>query len=241
MTETDIGSEGAKAMFGPGFRYGLPADFPKEGPFTPAFICAVYIELKNDTFTIRHGYEPAGSDPAKFDEIAVSILEAAQRAPSNNDWKGPAGKPAERREIGFDHFTFASRQLVYFFIDNDPKILKFDERHGTATILRFSPYSGAKFDPTRLMKENHAFFNLKMKNLVVKGAKGQRAAVVEYWNTDEKGNEIKKPDPARPDTHYLYSLNLHVLMNAGKRNSDSDDRIVPVILDPDTGNVGSGP
>ena len=234
-------AEAVDAEFGPGFQHGLPAATVKDGTFTPAYICAVYIQLNGDgTFTIRHGYEAAGSDTAKFDDIAVSILKAAQAAPSNDNWKGATGNAAKRREIGFDNFTFGSRQLIYFFINNDPRILKFDERNGKETILRFSPYSAKNYAAGPVMQKNYAFYNLKPVDLPIQGTKTKRAIVVQYWNTDENGNDIK-PDPTDPKTHYIYSLNLHVLMNAGKRNGDANDRVLPVILDPDTGNIGNGP
>lgn len=236
------GATGDSANFlGACLLHGVAANTPKSGTFDPAYICAVYIRLNGGgTFTIRHSYEPAGKDTTKHDEIAVTMLTAARAAASDTNWKGPANNIPKRKEIGFDNFTFGSRQLIYFFIDNDPGILRFDERNKDDTILRFSPYSGKNYAAGAVMKENHAFYNLKLKDLKIQGSKSQRAVVVEFWNTDKTGNEIK-PDPADSKTHYVYSLNLHVLMNAGKRNGDANDRDVPVILDPDTGNVGNGP
>ncbi len=228
-------------MLGPGYNCGMPAETPKEDEFDPAYVCAVYIRLEpNGTFTIRHAYDDAGDDPTQYDTKAIAILEDAKKAKSNDDWKDTSGDYKKRKEIGFDNFTFGSRQLIYFFVDNDPETLKFDERNGKATILRFSPYSGINYSAGPVMKENYAFYNLVAKDLSIQASKGTRAVVVQFWNTKADGTDIdaKENDP---ETHYVYSMNLHMLMSAGKRGGDANNRIVPVILDPDGGNVGSKP
>jgi hypothetical protein len=65
------------------------------------------------------------------------------------------------------------------------------------------------------------------------------AFALEYWNTNEMGRPIKDVVFDKPETHYLYSMNIHLEMLAP--TADNTEKWIPIILDPDTGNMGGDP
>ena len=71
------------------------------------------------------------------------------------------------------------------------------------------------------------------------GTFGKRAYLIDFWNTDENGNAITGVIEGRPATYYVYAMNIHLEMATSKRTAKLN--WVPIIIDPDTGNMGGPP
>jgi hypothetical protein len=123
------------------------------------------------------------------------------------------------------------------FVDNDPQNIGFDDRFGPDNIIRFTQFRGS--NPSLIAKENNAFFNLRRLEFASPGPLRARIAYqLEFWNTNVDGEPIEAT-AACPTTHYIYSMNIHLKMAVKKRGTET--LWVPIILDPDTGNMGGLP
>lgn len=196
--------------------------------FDPKYLCVVYVRFADDKkLKIRTAYVELVK-PYDVAAIAQPILDKMR-----NDKKPNSVKDREDLE----DFTFGSQTLIVFFIDNDPRNVGFDDRFKPENIVRFTGFLGS--DPERGAQENHAFFNLKRLEFENPGSLRSRVAYqLEFWNTNVEGGEIQATADC-PESHYIYSMNIHLKMAV--RTSKQDVLWVPIILDPDTGNMGGRP
>ena len=226
-------------MFGAGYAFGQPATDSEpetEGNvkrFRPKHICAVYIRFEpNGTLTVKQAYIAAPNpQPTNADIVAVAepLLQAMSKA-------GYAGGGAQAFKENFEDFSFASQQVVVIYLDNKDDAVRFSSKD--SDIIRFVPISGN--DPKTHIRPNHAFFNRRAVAMAPGGGTFvKRAYLIDFWNTDENGNAITGVIEGRPATYYLYAMNIHLEMATSKRTAKLN--WVPIIIDPDTGNMGGPP
>jgi hypothetical protein len=196
--------------------------------FDPEHICVVYVRFAEDrTLKIRTAYVA----PPKPYSVAAVVKPILEDMRNNNSFN------AKRKEEDLESFTFGSQHLIVLFIDNDPKNVGFDDRFGLENIVRFTQYRGS--NPTLEARENNAFFNLRRLEFSTFGPLKSRVAYkLEFWNTDTEGNPIAAVKDC-PTTHYIYSMNIHLKMAV--KTSGAQAIWIPIILDPDTGNMGGDP
>ncbi|MEA3011409.1 MAG: hypothetical protein QOJ91_3101 [Sphingomonadales bacterium] len=145
-----------------------------------------------------------------------------------------------------DPIRLIGQRLLVIYLDNDPNVIRFKHDHYTnpvdeepsyAYTLRFTPYSGK--DPKDTTKPNHAFFNVRKITFPdASDPKAKTAFCLEYWNTNESGATLGYVDPDDEGKHYRYSLNI---LLESKAPSVDGEKWVPLIVDPDTGNMGAEP
>lgn len=210
--------------------------------FAPRYICIVYVKFDpNWKLVVRRTYVSLTStpSPAQVESTARQILARLAAGNSYNQYDKP----------DIDPIHLGKQEIVIFYIDNPPDRIRF--KHNPADTnnassnksydrtIRFVKFS-ASDNPVDI-KENHAFFNIMKMNISKAGTslKSDVAFRLDFWNTDEMGNAIKDVDPDDPDTHYLYSMNIH--LEIASPVSPTSDKWIPVILDPDTGNMGAEP
>ncbi|HEX8621467.1 MAG TPA: hypothetical protein VF718_05800 [Allosphingosinicella sp.] len=196
--------------------------------FDPEHICVVYVRFSEDrTLKVRTAYVA----PAKPYNLAAVVKPILDDMRNNNNFN------AKRKEEDLENFTFGGQQRIVLFIDNDPKNIGFDDRFGLENIVRFTQYRGS--NPALEAKKNNAFFNLKRLDFATLGPlKSRTAYELEFWNTDDEGNPIEAIKEC-PTTHYIYSMNIHLKMAV--KTSGEQAIWIPIILDPDTGNMGGDP
>lgn len=234
--------------------FGHPVTATKPDPlqpdisFDPEWICVVYMKMEaNGEFTVRHGYEPyPGQYPNPQGERATveGLLQAAARGAGS--WLHASGEWEKRREHNFDDFSQNSQQRIWFFVDNLPREMTFEDRNGDDFIIRFAPMSGV--DPenrlpanqNRQHYPNNAFFNIDVINdVTIPNLKGKTLISLDYWNTNLKGERVVVAPKAPIADHYLYAINIHLKLAMSKRAGPN--QWLPMIVDPDGGNMGSQP
>jgi hypothetical protein len=220
-------------------------DVPPPGGFKPAYICAIYIRFdEGNKAVIRHGYYETGpmkdgEDAKAFDANQIKAAEEMLAdAASAEDWKASRiGYP--RKEVNFEGFDFGQQMRLFAVVDNDS--VKFDDRMTDgkyANLVRFTKYQTtedmANFKP-KLTNPNHAFFGATLIDLNV-GNKKRKALQLDNWYAGPKGQAIKKDDPK---THQYFALDLHVLWEATQPGTKI--KAIPIVIDPDGGNMGGTP
>ncbi|MEA3011411.1 MAG: hypothetical protein QOJ91_3103 [Sphingomonadales bacterium] len=199
--------------------------------FDPQYVCAVYIRYEDNCRpNIRHAYKALTGD--KTDEAIRSTAEYILKA--LRDDKIPADIRDVRRN--FNHFSMNSQQAVVLFIDNDPALIRFNKDMDMENVVRFTAFGGTP--PYGNRKPNYAFYNLQQ-IWMTKGLFASNTAIrMDFWNTDETGALLKigKDDPQ--DKWYVYSMNIHLVQAPYEPDEVS---VIPIILDPDTGNMGAEP
>lgn len=212
--------------------------------FKPKYICIVYVKFDvNTKLVVRRTYvgplTVANPSPTQVEGMAQQVLAQLAAGNSYNQHDKP----------DIDPIHLGSQQIVVFYIDNPTDRIRF--KHNPADTndtnnnssfdrtIRFVKFSAS--DTPVDIKDNNAFFNIMKMNIVNQGTslKSDVAFRLDFWNTNEMGNEIKDVDPDDPDTHYLYSMNIHLEMASPV--SATSNKWIPVILDPDTGNMGGEP
>jgi hypothetical protein len=214
--------------------------------FNPTFVCAAYMRFDGLQMKARHAYLPiAGGDP---DVLAKDLLEAI----GSNVYGGL--QPVIRDN--FVLFGFNSQQIVYLFVDNDINVIGFEPSAPLENIIRFTQFSGTL--PTRPRRMNFAFAGIRRVDFSqIPGGEMQWSRncdagyAVNFWNTDDNGQTITGVVRDNPLTHYLYSMNIHLRMLTGTLPPAPGGatpppgpgalNFVPVIVDPDTGNMGGTP
>lgn len=84
--------------------------------------------------------------------------------------------------------------------------------------------SPARFDPENLVQ------------FAQWSARGPKNVLtLENWYVDEPGR------PIVPPLQFHYTMNLHLLMRCRLAGADDGARELPLVLDPDTGNMGGDP
>lgn len=210
--------------------------------FAPRYICIVYARFDASwKLTVRRTYIGPLTiipSPAQVEGMAQQVLAKLAAGNSYN----------QHDKADIDPIHLGSQQIVVFYIDNPPDKIRFkynptDTNNGNNNsydrTIRFVKFSAS--DQPLDIKENNAFFNVLKMNIVRTGTslKSNVAFRMDFWNSDEMGNEIKNVDPNDPDTHYLYSMNIHLEIVSPV--SPTSEKWIPIILDPDTGNMGAEP
>lgn len=229
------------ALPGPGRAHGHAVHSVKEpnpkvnAQFDPGFLCVVYLRFEaNQLLTTRYGYveETGLLDPAKVEATAMWAL-AALRADDASRF--------HQQTIYYDlEFISLGQQLILIlFVDNNPDQVKFEHINGLDYVVRFSELSAVQPDhPTHPIQMNNAFFNLM--TFAVTGLTGKEACRIDYWDTNADG-EVSDPAPGQTDKYRRYSMNIHLRMAIATSTLEPSGRWIPLVIDPDTGNMGGGP
>jgi hypothetical protein len=221
-------------------------------PFKPDYLCAAYIRFEADGIVVRQGYVhltgSAVDSEAEQNALAVKLLHEL-KAPST-----PPQVTVEFPYSDFDNFSMNGEQVLVLFVDNLPSLVRFvaDSDMQPATpqkpkenfldhIVRFTRFSGRLYGQE--MEKNYAFCALKPIDLTGQGFEGTLAYRMNYWNRTLAGDinsMSNKPDKNHPETWRRFSMNIHLRM-AAKPTGSGSTVTFPVVLDPDTGNMGSNP
>jgi len=215
--------------------YPMKEPLPKRTNFNPAFLCVVYMKFEtNHVLTARYGYLAAAGlgDEATVKNTAVWALEALSQNNASIFHEGRIYRDLEFISVG--------QQLVMvLFLDNDPTFIKFEDSKDLDYVVRFSKLSGSlPANPSPSIEKNNAFFNLM--KFPVTGLVGKEACRLDYWDTDANG-DLSDPTPSQTAKHRRYSMNIHFRMAIATLTLQPSGRWIPLVLDPDTGNMGGGP
>ena len=215
--------------------------------FNPTYVCAAYMHFDGLQMKARHGYLPIGA--GNSDVIAKDLLQAI----GSNVY----GTLRPELRDNFVLFGFNSQQTVYLFVDNDVDIVGFDPNGRIENIVRFTQFSGLV--PHRPRRMNYAFSNIRRLDFSqIAGGSLQWnrncniGYALDFWNTDDNGRVITGVERDKTYTHYLYSMNIHLRMRTGLLPAPPAGvgapvpgpgvvTHVPIIVDPDTGNMGGTP
>lgn len=212
----------------------------------PKYICVVYIKFDTDLkLTVRRTYiGPLNPNvkllPDQVSSMATQALDSLARTGTYNTLY-------DKSDI--DPIHLGSQQILVIYIDNRTDRIRF--KYNPADIneagknlsfdntIRFVKYRSA--DLALLTRDNHAFFNIMKMNIIRTGTLLESGVAfrLDYWNTNELGKPIKNVDLGNALTHFIYSMNIHLEMLAPM--ADDSEKWVPIILDPDTGNMGGDP
>lgn len=248
----------ATAGSGKGIPAGLCDDFgdpvSKEAPgtsqasdFVPEYICVVYIVRHPDGIKVRHAYWRAEADTAK--QAKKRLIEIS---------RGNYSTVPNRSEQNFQRFGFNSRTKIYFFINDKPD--EFGFMPGSVDRkIRFAPISANEAVTVR-MAENSAFYNMQPINYQSADSTAwpfpanESGYSLDYWNLNIEGKPITNIDPKDPGKYYLFSMNIHLLQKKKELPPEHNPPTpsnapvgtpmqdhLPLILDPDTGNMGGDP
>lgn len=213
--------------------------------FLPDRICIVYLKFAANLMYARRTYIDISGTLPTDPAIQNTVLNELQRV---SKWE-PAIPSKDRDDI--HPIRFGGQRLVVVYINNKQDYIRFaynrggtmqNEQESYTHLIRFTEYSGD--DPinlSRIIRKNHAFFNIKKTTFpnISTEMESDTAFFLEYWDTDEYGDKIIVAQND-PDTHYIYSMNIKVEMAMSSPTGGSQ-RWVPVIVDPDTGNMGGDP
>lgn len=212
---------------------------PLGASFEPEYVCIIYFKFDDPKKTmIRQGYFATSSIPAGMTEktFAEKMLKEASKAKTSKDWlDNPTGD--KRKEFNFNGFTFGHAARIYMLVDNDN--VRFDDRKtevGTpeeryANLVRFTEFrvdkDAADF---RLIPadQNYSFYGATLTDL-----SGRKGLMMDNIYRTEDGGTPSKDNPR------IYSMNFHLFWDAVDKEGKLTS--VPVVIDPDGGNVGSQP
>lgn len=182
------------------------------GGFDPHYVCLAYIGFGPNGIAARHAYFPIPSDLQAF--AAAEFAAVA----STGDW---ATAPI-RKEANFENFTFGSQQLIVFHIDPEAAPARFDP----ANLVQFAEFSALG----QVRARNNCFLNPEIRSW-----SEREVLVLENWYVDESGQ------PIAPPLELYYTMNVHLLMRSSLAGADQGMKELPLVLDPDTGNMGGQP
>lgn len=212
---------------------------PLGASFEPEYVCIIYFKFDDPKKTmIRQGYFATSSIPAGMTEktFAEKMLKEASKAKTSKDWlDNPTGD--KRKEFNFNGFTFGHAARIYMLVDNDN--VRFDDRKtevGTpeeryANLVRFTEFrvdkDAADF---RLIPadQNYSFYGATLTDL-----SGRKGLMMDNIYRTEDGGTPSKDNPR------IYSMNFHLFWDAVDKEGKLTS--VPIVIDPDGGNVGSQP
>jgi hypothetical protein len=210
---------------------------PKDAQFNPDFLCVVYLRFEaNQLLTARYAYleETDLLNPTKVRTTANWALAALRDNDATAFHQGRIYRDLEFISVG--------RQLIMvLFLDNHPDFVKFEDINDLDYVVRFSKLSAVQpQNPALPVEQNNAFFNLM--KFPIAGMTGREACRIDYWDTDFDNGRISDPAPGETDKYRRYSMNIHLRMAIATPNSQlPSGRWLPLILDPDTGNMGGDP
>ncbi|MFL6845962.1 MAG: hypothetical protein ACJ8ER_13910 [Allosphingosinicella sp.] len=211
--------------------------------FAPDRICIVYLQFVAGLMRVRRTYvDIAGTSPTDS-TIQAQILGELARV---SKWD-----PATTEDTDDIHpIRLGGQRILVIYVNNKQEYIRFAYRRGGTTTpqeekesythtVRFTEFSGQNPEErSRIIRKNHAFFNIRKIALLTAPTvemEATDALFLDYWNTAEYGDKINA-DKNNLDTWYIYSMNIKLEMATPDPN-----RWVPVIVDPDTGNMGAEP
>lgn len=222
-----------------------PAKKPAGG-FAPGFACIVYIKFDDGKKTIvRHGYldisKRNGETEAEYAARQKKELDELWAAAAKGNWKAST-VGHKNKQINFENFNFGQQMRIYVLVDNDN--VRFDDRKSTdgkyANLVRFTQFRTTKdmtnFDPEEAA-ENHAFFGADLVDIAL-GGKTRKALKLDNWYVGPEAAEIKADDPS---THQYYAMNFQLLWEAADSDNTTKITRIPIVIDPDGGNMGGQP
>jgi len=193
--------------------------------FAPEYIRVVYIRFANGTMIGLQGYvvNPTKKDLSD-DDLKKSVTDLITKLRNNSGY-----------DINnIDIVSCGSPLILLIFIDNDKKSeISFADEFSGENIIRFTDQNG-KF-PYKERMMNKAFYDLHYIEFEDFGS-GRSAYRLSFWSKDSSGNDIKMAQVGNASTYSLFSMNIHL-----KVPGASSDSWVPLVIDPDTGNMGSNP
>jgi len=213
----------------------------------PKYICIVYIKFEQDwKLKVRRTYiGPLTLDPDPTLVASMAQLVLAKLADT--------GQYNQYDKYDIDPIHLGSQQILVIYIDNPTNRIRFkydpndynhvDHNHSFDHTIRFVKYSSK--GPSIFIRDNHSFFNI-LKMDITKGGTNLTSDVafrLDYWNTNEMGQEVTNVTLGNPASHFLYSMNIHLEIYSPIPMPDGSmaEKWVPLILDPDTGNMGGQP
>jgi hypothetical protein len=184
--------------------------------FAPQYLCLATIKFEPVGVAVRHAYFPMPPNLEAFATAEFSSLAAT------GQW---ATAPI-RSEVNFEKFTFGSQQLILFHIDSTGAPANFDPNN----LVQFAEW-GARAPPTPSNRRarNNCFLNAEVRNW-----SEMEILILENWFVDDAGR------PIGPGVELHYAMNLHVLAECALPGSPDGMWDLPMVLDPDTGNMGGG-
>lgn len=144
----------------------------------------------------------------------------------------------------FVNFHYSKQTIVVVFLDNDPNYIRFNsdpslsEQQNLKYVIRFSQFSGQP--PYSARRPNHSYFGIRKLDLVSTLLTGKTAYRLNFWSRDKDNITLNVPKTDKRRWH-IYSMNIHLLMKAALATAGQAETWVPIIVDPDTGNMGSNP
>lgn len=213
--------------------------------FTPDRICIIYLKFVANLIQARRTYIGTDGKLPTDPIIQNRILEELKRV---SKWEA-ADLSKDRNDI--HPIKLGGQRIIVIYVNNNQEYIRFAYRRGVALpqeqetyphTIRFTQFSGDDpLNQDRRIRKNHAFFNMEKVILtgITADMESNEAMFLQYWDTDEYGDRliVKESDE---DTHYIYSMNIKLEM-AMARSPTESVRWVPVIVDPDTGNMGAEP
>lgn len=193
------------------------------GTFAPDFCCLVYMKFAATGIEARFAYFDMPRDAA-----ALTKLLEDNFSNSTGSWVGNV----LRQGTNFDGWDFGHQQMIYVYVDNADTI-RFDVTN-PVVFTRF----GGRTKPapgTNERSRNNAFLNAKVETNTI--LPGGDVLSVENWYCDVAGRPIV--DKVQ---YERYSMNIHLLLKCVDPASGAGTYgNVPIVLDPDPGNMGSNP
>jgi hypothetical protein len=193
--------------------------------FTEDHLCLVYLKLENNRLTSSH---------AHFAKALSSVAGKFRNFSATRSWV-KNGEQATDAPIGgerknFQPFTFGSPTKIYFFLDNAG-----DARFDPDNLIQMTQYGRkGKKDPK---DPNNSFFNPEILNV-----DGLELLVLENWYTNNKNGKLITKYKAGQTTPVsdaeFFSMNIHFLLKSGGGAPAVE---IPMVIDPDGGNMGSQP
>ena len=242
-------ASGESALWGDTVNRPLPRGVPPGTAFKPEYLCAAYIRFEPDGIVVRQGHVrltgTAVDSETEQGQIAQKLLMALKNPGSET------GVNVEFQSENFDNFSLNGQQVLVLFVDNNPALARFvsaadmpppkpgkPQEDFLEHIVRFTQFSGETLGEE--VQKNYNFCALKPVSPALQGFDTPLAYRLNFWNRDASGSPIKA-EKDKPDTHYRYSMNIHLKYAAKPGGTAGGSKYFPVILDPDTGNMGSNP
>jgi hypothetical protein len=208
---------------------------PKKAEFKPQFLCVVYLRFEaNQLLTTRYAYvqETDLLNPTKVRTTAIWALAALK----DND---PSGFHEGKIYRDLQFISVGQQLILILFVDNNPEHVKFEDTNSLDYLVRFSQLSAIEPDnPIYPVQPNRAFYNLM--KFSVPGLTGKEACRIDYWDTIDTGH-VSDPLPGETAKYRRYSMNIHLRMAIANPILQPGGHWIPLVVDPDTGNMGGGP
>jgi hypothetical protein len=217
----------------------------EHGDVSIGMLCAVYIRFPTNGggLTAIHNYvelsEPQSDSQLR--SLAQKMFEEIKG--ENHDLE------YYKQRENFEKLSFDRPTLIAFCVDNNEDFVKFawddtlGDEQNLEHLIRFTPYSGHKGykaqgeEYYKKRKPNKNFYDID--RWIMSNPKNLESATViniKYYNKTESHQNIPEPNKNDAATWHVYSMNIHLLMSG-----TSSAKRIPIVLDPDTGNMGSEP